>query len=472
MPDNIQFAPVPFNEAAKIVADRPVVDQNVFKQMIPEIRARTFLISGIEDLHVAQTIRDLIAELPRGGDWDTLKEQIVQKLTGPGGIPWTDEEAAGKRAEILLRHHGFQAYAAANYQSMDEQRDAFPYWQYLTMGDDRVRDSHAKLHGLILPANHPFWIDHYPPWDWGCRCQVVPVSQAEYDRTVQDGRVAGEMDLTGKIEEDKPIKSKGWVLPDAAEKSLATTSRLDEGIGSTVNVASPQQRATDQTSARAAYQWNPGDLRIPVSELHERYGKDPVSKDAFAAFYRNMQTAIYLGRGESPRNVWDWALSADVDRSAKMLLHKAKTVRIGGKLVEHALLIDHRTGQALEWATGSKDDPRRVDPNAMLRRALEKKQRVVLMHNHFGGGIPSPEDVETALHNRRAVLLNVIAGPSEKLQTFRVGQSVSDQLLDYHAALVHNFSKRYDMGQESLGNWKTMFDNLRKKGIVQYESPR
>lgn len=472
MNGGIQFDPVPYDEASKIVADRPVVDQNVFRQMIPEIRARAFLISGIEDLKVAQNVRDLIAELPQGGDWDSLKNQIEQKLMGPGGIPWMDEEAAAKRAEILMRHHGFQAYAAANYQGMSEQRDAFPYWQYLSMGDDRVRDSHAKLHGLILPADHPFWDDHFPPWDWGCRCQVVPISQAEHDRTVQEGRVAGKMALTGKIDEDKPIKSKGWVLPTTGEKSLATSSRLDEGIGSTVNVASPKQRATDQTSARDAYQWNPGDLRIPVSELHDRYGKDQVSKDAFSAFYRNMQTATYLGRGETPRNVWDWALSADVDRAAKLLLRKAKTVKIGGLSVEHALLVDHRTGQVLEWTAGSKRNPRQVDPNAMLKRALEKKQRVVLMHNHFGGGIPSPEDVVAALQNRKVVLLNAVAGPNGKLQTFRVVQSVPDPLLDYHAALVHNFSERYGIGRESLETWKMMFDNLRKKGILQYEFQR
>lgn len=65
MPDNIQFEPVPFDEAAKIVADRPVVSREVFEQLLPEIRARAFLISGVEDMNVVQQVRDLIAEIPR-----------------------------------------------------------------------------------------------------------------------------------------------------------------------------------------------------------------------------------------------------------------------------------------------------------------------------------------------------------------------------------------------------------------------
>ena len=151
MRSEIQFAPVPHEAAAKIISDRPVVTREVFKKMLPEMRARTFLISGVEDMNVVQQIRDRIADLPRGASWEDIREDIAKDLG-----PWMDEESAGKRATLLMHHHGFQAYAAAHYRVMDEQRAAFPYWQYLTMGDEKVRSSHAKLHGLILPANHPF----------------------------------------------------------------------------------------------------------------------------------------------------------------------------------------------------------------------------------------------------------------------------------------------------------------------------
>lgn len=263
MNGGIQFDPVPYDEAAKIVADRPIVSQEVFKRLLPELRARSFLITGVEDMNVVQQIRDLIAEIPRGGSWEDAKKQIVEKLG-----PWMDEESASKRATLLMRHHGFQAYAAAHYREMDEQRQVFPYWKYLTMGDERVRESHAKLHGLILRADDPFWKDHFPPWDWGCRCQVVPVTEDEYREAVGAGRIAGQMAPTYSA------KSQGWSLGDAGLKALHQRGILDDGDGQPVGVESPVARALrteGPKAAKTAYQWNPGDLSISMDELQARY---------------------------------------------------------------------------------------------------------------------------------------------------------------------------------------------------------
>ena len=260
---NIQFGPVPFEEAAKIIRDRQVVSREVFDQLAQDLRARAFLISGVEDLNVVQQIRDLIAEIPRGGSWEGAKEQIIEKLG-----PWMDEESARRRAVLLMRHHGFQAYAAAKYRDLVEQSDTFPYWQYLTMGDELVRDSHAALHGLILPWNDPFWLDHFPPWDWGCRCMVVPLMQIDYDEAVADNRVAGIMNPTMEM------KRRGWVLGQEGMKALHDRQILDDGSGMPVSVVSPAEKALRESgpaAAKAAYQWNPGDLQIPIEQLAPRY---------------------------------------------------------------------------------------------------------------------------------------------------------------------------------------------------------
>ena len=46
--------------------------------------------------------------------------------------------------------------------------------EYTTAKDDRVRDSHAKLDGVIRPINDEFWDTYYPPNGWRCRCSVRP----------------------------------------------------------------------------------------------------------------------------------------------------------------------------------------------------------------------------------------------------------------------------------------------------------
>lgn len=285
MNGGIQFDPVPYDEASKIVADRPVVSRDVFMSLLPELRARSFLISGVEDMNVAQQVRDLIAEIPRGAGWEETKKKIVEKLG-----PWMDPEAADRRAVLLMRHHGFQAYAAANYEKISRMTETFPYWKYLTMGDELVREAHSALHGLMLPADDPFWKDHFPPWDWGCRCVVIPVLRSSYDEAVAEGRVAGQKPL--------PMSERrmGWTLGPEGIKALHL-GKLDLGDGMPIDVRSPLQRATTASERLAAYRWHPGDLRLDLDQLRARY-----DAETFAEFEKNARNTP-IGDG---RTVWQW----------------------------------------------------------------------------------------------------------------------------------------------------------------------
>ncbi|WP_437918431.1 phage portal protein family protein [Sphingobacterium sp. LRF_L2] len=68
---------------------------------------------------------------------------------------------------------------AATYNRLLKQTDTFPFWQYKTVGDERVRHSHALLHDIVLPWNHGAWKYIMPPGDWNCRCWIVPRTKAE-----------------------------------------------------------------------------------------------------------------------------------------------------------------------------------------------------------------------------------------------------------------------------------------------------
>lgn len=73
------------------------------------------------------------------------------------------------------------AEQASTYHRLKAQTKLYPYWEYRTTGDDRVREEHADLDGVVLSASHPKWKEIYPPNGWGCRCYVVP--KMEYEVT-------------------------------------------------------------------------------------------------------------------------------------------------------------------------------------------------------------------------------------------------------------------------------------------------
>lgn len=63
---------------------------------------------------------------------------------------------------------------ASAYHRLKSEARVFPYWEYRTAGDDRVREEHTALDGLTLRHDDPLWDQIYPPNGWKCRCYVVP----------------------------------------------------------------------------------------------------------------------------------------------------------------------------------------------------------------------------------------------------------------------------------------------------------
>jgi SPP1 gp7 family putative phage head morphogenesis protein len=73
------------------------------------------------------------------------------------------------------------AESSALFHRLAQQTDIFPYWEYRTVGDNKVRPEHRTLNGLILPANDPRWNKIWPPNGWKCRCYIVPRMASEVD---------------------------------------------------------------------------------------------------------------------------------------------------------------------------------------------------------------------------------------------------------------------------------------------------
>jgi len=63
--------------------------------------------------------------------------------------------------------------SAARWVEFEKEASIIPNLKYQTVGDDHVRLSHQVLDGIIRPVNDSFWITHYPPNGWGCRCEAV-----------------------------------------------------------------------------------------------------------------------------------------------------------------------------------------------------------------------------------------------------------------------------------------------------------
>lgn len=77
------------------------------------------------------------------------------------------------KAEYNLAVAGGQM--AATWVRAEANKDVLPFLKYVTAGDERVRQAHADLDGVVRPIDDDFWNIYYPPNGYNCRCDVIQV---------------------------------------------------------------------------------------------------------------------------------------------------------------------------------------------------------------------------------------------------------------------------------------------------------
>lgn len=289
-PSNFLLEPTPHTEAAEWLRGKPVVAKAVFDGLLPELRARAFTIAGVETLNVVADVREIVATLPEGADWTKAKKDIAAKI-GPFVSP-EDEKGALARAQLILRTHGFQAYALASHQVMERQSDVFPYWQYLSLDDEKVRATHQALHNVVLPADSPFWKTHSPPWEWGCRCRKVSLLPEEVEDLIE--------------EEKHLLPEKRSVLTGPAKENLENNNTISRGPSANFNVTSPAERGKP-----GAFVFDPDSLRLDATQLRDRYQDTPERRRSFAEF------ETWAGGQSIPgteTSVWSWLNGAKLNQ--------------------------------------------------------------------------------------------------------------------------------------------------------------
>lgn len=144
---------------------------------------RGFMVAGA-------TMSDLLADLNQAVDaaiaegkglaW--FQKEFPRIVEKNGWTGWTGEgSAAGTawRSEVIYKTNMRTSYAAGRWKQLTDPQmlQEMPYWRYVH--SDSVihpRPLHLSWNGLILPADSPWWLTHFPPNGWGCQCSVHAVS--------------------------------------------------------------------------------------------------------------------------------------------------------------------------------------------------------------------------------------------------------------------------------------------------------
>jgi SPP1 gp7 family putative phage head morphogenesis protein len=159
-----------------------------------DAHSRSFIIAGetryavLKDVYV-----ELHNALENGLTLEQYKENTLSKLQTSGWLrgrtgwdPSTNkpiysytEDTTRDRLERIYTNNLNAAYAVGNYSAIMDGE--FEFVQYLAVLDNRTRESHRDLHGRIFATNDPALKYFAPPNGYGCRCELVGVTEDEVD---------------------------------------------------------------------------------------------------------------------------------------------------------------------------------------------------------------------------------------------------------------------------------------------------
>ena len=83
--------------------------------------------------------------------------------------------------EAVFRTQTQYAYSAGTWNAAQDPAVDEILWgyKYVTVGDDRVRDSHEALDGTTAPKDSGIWDSIWPPNGFSCRCQILFLFEPE-----------------------------------------------------------------------------------------------------------------------------------------------------------------------------------------------------------------------------------------------------------------------------------------------------
>jgi len=180
---------LPGDDAAEYIRDLTPVTKEIFDGLTAQYKKDAFTLAGAADLRLIQKIQAALAEVAQKGETAADFEAAVNKITDDAGIAQLNAFTLDTAFNTAMQ----KAYSLGRYEQMtDESVTAvLPFWQYWTVGDDRVRPEHMVLDGFTARAQDPVWRKIYPPNGFNCRCSVVPILESEALNADKDANEPG-----------------------------------------------------------------------------------------------------------------------------------------------------------------------------------------------------------------------------------------------------------------------------------------
>lgn len=180
--------------------------------MLTAMEINLFRFSAAKSLAEVRELNRLFRESENYRDF----EQRAAKVCSKFNRDWQRTEYHTALNASLL---------ASTYMRLRKPAKVAPFWKYLTAGDDRVREAHRLLDGVILPFDDERWRKIFPPNGWNCRCTVVSLTRNQA-KDVDIAAMRKRVDDFMKLDQWKQSVADGWGVNRARTGEVFTENQF------------------------------------------------------------------------------------------------------------------------------------------------------------------------------------------------------------------------------------------------------
>lgn len=407
--------------------------------------------SALDDaISKGKTLRDFTNEvmplMQQKGWWG--RQDVVNPITGD---VYKAELGSARRLENIFRTNMQSAYAAGEWEAIQNSTDTHPYLMYDAIDDGRTREQHRAWDNLVIRVDDEFWLVHFPPNGWGCRCSVIQLTEEDVE----------ELGLTPTSPDISETRI--WINPKTGE-SFRVPVGIDPGFDFNPGLFRGQyvQRLLSDKAMAL-----PEDMVRPMIEWlrteKRRRMREGLSAVGYQATINRLMKAFEFKKSDPIPDDPDWLHMQSV---------RNRGVKRGGK-VEYGLVYDEKSGQVIIDKEGGVN---RVSFSPSEIDRIKELSNGVLIHNHPSSYPLSIPDVKVAaIYNlNRMVAIGNNGSSIYKVSPIIYGQEMIDRI-DWADKFISRKlwpmvnDRSLTAEQAGAFHYHTMWRILDEVGAVKYE---
>ena len=238
--------------------------------------ARAFTVAKAMQADVLSAIRDEVGRaIEEGRTYEQFRKDLkptLQRLGWWGRKGMVDPQTgktvqaqlgSPRRLKTIYWANTRTARAAGLWSRAQATKRVLPYFRYGLGPSENHRPHHESKSGIVLPVDHPFWSQWFPPNGWGCKCWVRQIGAAEAERL-------------GGVSEPPEVPTRTYVntrLPEGHPRRRTELPRgIDPGWHGNPGLAAERDRAiADKVLAASASGGGvPGGVSAAIAPIASR----------------------------------------------------------------------------------------------------------------------------------------------------------------------------------------------------------